>query len=102
MECHRQGHIHDYLLICIYGNYEKISFYTALCIEIPGQEKSALSKDFIRDLKIIKKMMEECKNKGIIADYVEIKEGRPYIGIIFCLNNYTKIREKRHNGTIID
>ncbi len=56
----------------------------------------------MRDLKIIKKMMEECKNKGIIADYVEIKEGRPYIGIIFCLNNYTKIREKRHNGTIID
>lgn len=89
----------DYLLMRIYGYKNKKLrenkvLYSTLYRD-SGQEKPALSKDFIRDRKTITKMMDEWKSKGLITDYVEVKEGRSYTGIIFYTEESEKIEEKK-------
>ena len=89
----------DYLLMRIYGYKNKKLrenkvLYDTLYRD-SGQEKPALSKDFIRDRKTVTKMMDEWKNKGLITDYTEVKEGRSYTGIIFYLEEHEKVEEKK-------
>ncbi|MCM1579561.1 MAG: hypothetical protein NC078_12265 [Ruminococcus sp.] len=48
-----------------------------------GMEKPTLSKDFIRDREVIKKLLEEWQEKGLITSFKEIKEGRSFVGIEF-------------------
>lgn len=60
-----------------------------------GQEKPEDSKGFIRDRETVAKMMEEWKEKGLITDFKEVKEGRSYTGIIFYTEKSKKIEEKK-------
>lgn len=48
-----------------------------------GMEKPPLSKDFIRDREVIKKLLEEWVEKGLVTSYKEIKEGRSFVGVEF-------------------
>ena len=89
----------DYLLMRIFGYKNKKLrenkvLYDTLYRD-SGQEKPELSKDFIRDRKTITKMMDEWKEKGLITDYAEVKEGRSYTGIIFYLEEHEKVEEKK-------
>ncbi len=50
-----------------------------------GMEKPALSKDFIRDREVIKKLLDEWQQKGLVSSYCEVKEGRSFVGIEFAI-----------------
>lgn len=87
----------DYLLMRIFGYKNKKMkenkvLYDTLYRD-SGQDKPELSKDFIRDRETITKMMEEWKNKGLITDYEEVKEGRSYTGIIFYTEEQQRIEK---------
>ena len=77
----------DYMLMRIFGykngkmRENKILYETLY--RDSGQEKPDDSKGFIRDRETVTRMLEEWKNKGLITDFAEIKEGRSYTGIIF-------------------
>lgn len=77
----------DYLLMRIIG-YKNGSFkrnkvlYETMYRD-SGMEKPALSKDFIRDREVVRKLLDEWKTKGLLASYTEVKEGRSYVGIEF-------------------
>ena len=77
----------DYMLMRIFGYKsgkmkENKIIYDTLYRD-SGQEKPEDSKGFIRDRETVTKMLEEWKQKGLIDDFAEIKEGRSYIGVIF-------------------
>lgn len=77
----------DYMLMRIFGykngkmRENKILYETLY--RDSGQERPEDSKGFIRDRETVVKMMQEWKNKGLITDFAEIKEGRSYTGMIF-------------------
>ena len=77
----------DYLLMRIFGyknnkmRENKILYETLY--RDSGQERPEDSKGFIRDRETVTKMMKEWKDKGLITDFAEVKEGRSYTGIIF-------------------
>ena len=77
----------DYMLMRIFGykngrmRENKILYETLY--RDSGQEKPEDSKGFIRDRETVTKMLQEWKEKGLITDFAEIKEGRSYTGIIF-------------------
>ena len=89
----------DYLLMRIFGFKNKKMrenkvLYDTLYRD-SGQEKPEDSKGFIRDRETVAKMMEEWKEKGLITDFKEVKEGRSYTGIIFYTEKSKKIEEKK-------
>ena len=77
----------DYLLMRIFSyknnkmRENKILYETLY--RDSGQERPEDSKGFIRDRETVTKMMQEWKDKGLITDFAEVKEGRSYTGIIF-------------------
>ena len=81
----------DYLLMRIFGyknnkmRENKILYETLY--RDSGQERPEDSKGFIRDRETVTKMMKEWKDKGLITDFSEVKEGRSYTGIIFYIEN---------------
>ena len=80
----------DYLLMRIFGYKnrkmkENKILYDTLYRDA-GQEKPEDSKGFIRDRETVAKMLQEWKDKGLITDFAEVREGRSYTGIVF----YTK------------
>lgn len=60
-----------------------------------GEDRPALSKDFIRDRETIARMLDEWKSGGLITGWEEIKEGRSYVGIYFYTDEATKIEDKK-------
>ena len=56
-----------------------------------GIERPKLSKDFKRDRDIIKKLLDEWLDQGLITGYEDMKEGRSYVGIIFSINEEKKM-----------
>ena len=88
----------DYLLMRIFGYKNKKMRENKILYDTlyrdSGQKKPALSKDFLRDREIIKKMLEEWKNKGLITKYKEVKEGRSFVGVIFYIDEDEKLEDK--------
>ena len=88
----------DYLLTRIIGymngklKENKILYKTIY--RDSGVDEPANSKDKIRDRDLICKLMKELKQKGLIADYEEVKDGRSYVGIVFHLGNKKGIDKK--------
>lgn len=88
----------DYLLMRIVGykngklREHKIRYDTLY--RDSGQEKPLEGKAFIRDRETIKAMMEDWKEKGLIAGYEEEKEGKSYVSISFSIKEEKKLEGK--------
>lgn len=80
----------DYLLLRIMsyknGNMRENKILYNTIYKDSGIERPKLSKDFKRDRDIIKKLLEEWLDQGLITGYEDMKEGRSYVGIIFSIN----------------
>lgn len=77
----------DYLLMRIFSYKSKKMRENKILYDTlyrdAGQEKPEDSKGFIRDRETVVRMLQEWQDKGLIAGFAEIKEGRSYTGIIF-------------------
>lgn len=85
----------DYLLMRIFGYKNRKMKENKILYETlyrdAGQEKPEDSKGFIRDRETVAKMLREWKDKGLITDFAEIKEGRSYTGIVFYTGQMPEI-----------
>ena len=88
----------DYLLMRIFGYKNKKMKENKILYDTlyrdAGQEKPEDSKGFIRDRETVAKMLQEWKEKGLITDFAEIKEGRSYTGIVFYTEQAPAVGEK--------
>ena len=77
----------DYLLMRIMsyksGKLKRNKILYETMYRDSGMEKPPLSKDFIRDREVIKKLLDEWVEKGLVTSYKEVKEGRSFVGVEF-------------------
>ena len=83
----------DYLLMRIFSYKSKKMRENKILYDTlyrdAGQERPEDSKGFIRDRETVVRMLQEWQDKGLIAGFSEIKEGRSYTGIIFYTEDET-------------
>lgn len=84
----------DYLLMRILsyknGNMKENKILYDTLYRDSGITKPSVPKDFKRDRETILKMMDEWVEKGLIRSYKETKNGRSFVGLVFCVDKIEK------------